>query len=131
MSHSQAPPANILELMRQLLTSMDITDYEPAVPHMLVELFYRHVTDVLKESQELCNARKSKEIDEEDLKRAINYVLKRSMRHSSSPDELQRVARTINDQPLPPVPDVPEMVLPCEETSLMEANFQLAQAPRT
>ena len=41
-------PLNILEQMKQLLASMDINDYEPAVPHMLVELFYRHVTEVLK-----------------------------------------------------------------------------------
>lgn len=128
---SQAQPANILELMRQLLRSMDITDYEPAVPHMLVELFYRHVTDVLKDAQKSCDARKSKEIGEEDLRHAINCVLPQSMRHSTNQEQLQQVAKKINDQQLPPIPDVPETILPCEETSLMEANFQLAQPSRT
>jgi hypothetical protein len=123
-------PANILDLMRQLLSSMDITDYEPAVPHMLVELFYRHVTDVLKEAQRSCEFRKSKEISEDDLRFATNAVVQQSLLHTPSLDVMQHLAKKINAQPLPPVPDVPEVVLPCEETSLLEPCFQFASAPR-
>lgn len=119
-------PANILELMRQLLVSMDITDYEPAVPHMLVELFYRHVSDVLEESRRTCELRKSKEIGEEDL----NVAIKHSMRRPATPEHLQMIAKKINSQPLPPIPDIPEIVLPSEENSLMQPNFQLSQGSR-
>lgn len=120
-------PANILELMRQLLASMEITNYEPAVPHMLVELFYRHVTEVLKEAQKSCEHRKGgSEICEEDLKAATNLVLRQSMKHTPSLERMQHGAKLINAHELPPIPDKPEIVFPAEETSLMEPNFQFA-----
>lgn len=118
-----AQPANILELMRELLGSMDITDYEPAVPHMLVELFYRHVTDVLQGAQGLCAHRNSKEIGEDDLAHAIKVVTKQSMLHPPSLETVRASARKVNERVLPPIPDVPEVVLPSSETSLMEPNF--------
>lgn len=121
-----AQPANILELMKQLLASMDITDYEPAVPHMLVELFYRHVTNVLKEAQSSSNYRKSKEIGEEDLRYAINTVLSQSLLQSTQLEYMQGIAKRINSQNLPPVPDVPEVVLPSESNSLLEPNFHVS-----
>jgi hypothetical protein len=121
-----AQPANILELMRHLLSSMDITDYEPAVPHMLVELFYRHVTDVLKEAQRSCEFRKKKDIDEEDLRFATVAVVHPSLLHTPPVETMQHLAKRINSQPLPPIPDVPEVVLPSEETSLLAPNFQIA-----
>jgi hypothetical protein len=124
-----AASANILDLMRQLLSSMDITDYEPAVPHMLVELFYRHVTDVLKEAQRSCEYRKSKEISEEDLKFATQEVLHQSLLHVPSQEAMQNIARKVNAQPLPPIPDVPEVILPSDEVSLLEANFQVGGRP--
>ena len=119
-------PANILELMKQLLSSMDINDYEPAVPHMLVELFYRHVSDVLKEAQRSCEFRKSKEIGEDDLKLASGVVLQQSNLHSQTLESMQNIAKKINQQPLPSIPDVPEVILPNDETSLLEPNFQIA-----
>jgi hypothetical protein len=125
-----AQPANILELMRQLLSSMDITDYEPAVPHMLVELFYRHVTDVLKEAQRSCEYRKKKDIDEEDLRFATQTVVQQSLLHPPALEAMQSFAKRVNSQALPPVPDVPEVVLPSEEVSLLEPNFQIASGHR-
>jgi hypothetical protein len=123
-------PANILELMRYFLSSMDITDYEPAVPDMLVELFFRYVTDVLKEAQRSCEFRKKKEIDDEDLRFATATVVKQSLLHAPPLDTMQMLARRINAQPLPPIPDVPEVVLPSEETSLLSSNFQVAGGVR-
>jgi hypothetical protein len=126
-----AQSANILDLMRQLLSSMDITDYEPAVPHMLVELFYRHVTDVLKEAQRSCEYRKSKEISEEDLKFAIQEILHQSLLHLPSLESMQSLARKINSQPLPPIPDIPEVIFPSEEVSLLEPNYQMGIGSRS
>ena len=123
-------PANILELMKQLLASMEITNYEPAVPHMLVELFYRHVTEVLKEAQKSCEHRKALEIGEDDLKAATSLVLKQSMKHTSTLERMQAMAKQINQQPLPAIPDCPELVFPAEENSLMEPNFQYGAPQR-
>jgi hypothetical protein len=129
--HYMTQPANILELVRQLLTSMEITDYEAAVPHMLVELFYRHVTDVLKEAQRSCEFRKKKEIDEEDLRFATTAMVRQSLVQAPPPEAMQQLAKRINSQPLPPVRDVPEVVLPSEETSLLEPNFQISTWARS
>ena len=120
-------PANILEFMKQLLQSMEITDYEPAVPHMLVELFYRHVTDVLKEAQRSCEARRDKEINEDDLRLATQVVLQQSLLQTIPLESMQRIARKINEQPLPDIPDIPEVVLPNDETSLLQPNFQISR----
>ena len=86
-------PANILELMKQLLAHMGITDYEPAVPHMLVELFYRHVTDVLQEARSASQRKgKGSDIDEDDLKFAIQMVLDKSRQSSPSIQMMQKSA---------------------------------------
>lgn len=127
-------PLNILEQMKQLLASMDINDYEPAVPHMLVELFYRHVTEVLREAQRSCDYKKSKEtslIGEDDLRFAINIVLQQSSLHTQPLEQMQNIAKKINEQPLPSIPDIPEVILPNEETSLLEPNFQIGSQNRT
>ena len=120
--------ANILEFMKQLLQSMDITDYEPAVPHMLVELFYRHVSDVLKEAQRSCEARKDKEINEDDLRFATQMVLHQSLIQTIPLEAMQEIAKRVNDQPMPNIPDVPEVVLPNDETSLLQPNFHIASS---
>jgi transcription initiation factor TFIID subunit 9B len=123
-------PANIVDVMRQLLSSMDINDYEPAVPHMLVELFYRHVTTVLKEAQRACDFRKSKDISDDDLRFATGTVIQPSLLHPPRPDAMQALASRVNAQPLPRTPSVPELVLPGEETSLLEPNFYFANPQR-
>ena len=127
-------PLNILEQMKQLLASMDINDYEPAVPHMLVELFYRHVTEVLREAQRSCDYKKSKEtslIGEDDLRFAINIVLQQSSLHTQPLEQMQNIAKKINEQPLPSIPDIPEFILPNEETSLLEPNDQIGSQNTT
>lgn len=124
-------PANILELMKSLLTSMDITDYEPAVPHMLVELFYRHVSDVLKKAKELAISRnRPTEIDEEDIKLAIMMIVEQSIKQQTHLDAMQRIADNVNKNKMPPIPDVPEIILPPEETTLLEPNWQVGPQNR-
>jgi len=120
--------SNIYEYMKQLLAQMDITEYEPAVPHMLVELFYRHVSEILTEAKE-CSIHKAKsgEIEEEDLKFATSIVIRQNMAQNSSIQSLSKIAAKINSIPLPPIPDIPELVLPPEEISLLEANYQIGQ----
>ena len=128
LKSQMSQPANILEFMKQLLQSMDITDYEPAVPHMLVELFYRHVSDVLKEAQRSCEARKDKEINEDDLRFATQMVLHQSLIQTIPLEAMQEIAKRVNDQPMPNIPDVPEVVLPNDETSLLQPNFHIASS---
>ena len=119
-------PANILDLMKQLLTHMGITDYEPAVPHMLVELFYRHVTDVLQAARGSSQRKgKGSDIDEEDLKFAIQMVVGQANLSSPNIAMMQKNAEKINSQKMPPIPDVPEVVLPPEEISLLSENYQV------
>ena len=126
---SQQPANNILELMKQLLASMEITDYEPAVPYMLVELFYRHVSDVLKAARVSSQRRgNGSNIDEEDLKLGIKFVVSQSRLQQPSISTMQKNADKINAQKMPPIPDVPEVVLPPEETSLLSTNFQVGES---
>jgi hypothetical protein len=97
---------------------------------MLMEFFYRHVTDVLKEAQRSCEFRTKKDIDEEDLRFATASVVQQCLLHPPALESLQQFAKRINAQPLPTVPDVPEIVLPSEETTLLEPNFQIGSIPQ-
>ena len=119
-------PTNILELMKQLLAHMGITDYEPAVPHMLVELFYRHVTDVLKVARSSSQRKgKGSEVDEDDLKFAIQLMLDQSRQSNPNISMMQKNAEKINSQKMPSIPDVQEVVKPPEEISLLADNYQV------
>lgn len=117
-------PDNILKLMEQLLNIMDVTEYEPAVPHMLVELFYRNVIDVLKTAQDHLSLRQSQEISEEDITYALHKLTK-SLLQTPQPKAIQELAQQINGQPLPPIPDIPEITIPGESTSLIESQTQV------
>ena len=117
--------ANILELMKNLLNSMDITEYEPAVPHMLVELFQRNVTDVLKKAQKQAGHRKDTDINEDDLRLALESVFNKSMLQMTRPEAMSKLAAKVNNQPLPPIPDLPEITLPDEYVSMVDTQSQV------
>ena len=117
--------ANILELMKNLLNSMDITEYEPAVPHMIVELFQRNVTDVLKKAQKQAGHRKDTDINEDDLRLALESVFNKSMLQMTRPEAMSKLAAKVNNQPLPPIPDLPEITLPDEYVSMVDTQSQV------
>lgn len=59
------------KIVKELLKSMNIDDYEPQVIHQLLELWYRYVADVLTDAQMYSEHAEKSVIDSDDIKLAI------------------------------------------------------------
>jgi histone H3/H4 len=124
ISPAMAAPqiTNILEIMRNRIVAMGITDFEAAVPNMLVELFYRQCTDLLTEADRVAQSAKRPQITESDIRNVNSILVLRS------PSRFQvdvRQLPVLNAAPIPQ-PEFAEWVMPDKET-LLKPNFQLGQ----
>lgn len=122
---TQQPPQNVLELMKQYLATMDITEYDKAVPHMLVELFYRHVTEVLEKAKKTAAKRSKTQIEEDDLRIGIKLVSENTTSFPFSTESFRSSSDSVNRNVMPSIPDVPEIILHNERSSLLEANYHV------
>lgn len=59
------------KIVKTLLKSMGVDDYEPRVIHQFLELWYRYVVDVLTDSQVYSEHAGKATIDSDDVKLAI------------------------------------------------------------
>lgn len=59
------------KIVKKLLNSMNVDDYEPRVVHQLLEFWYRYVVDVLTDSQVYSEHAGKSTIDSDDVKLAI------------------------------------------------------------
>lgn len=59
------------KIVKELLRSMNIDDYEPQVVHQLLELWYRYAADVLTDAQMYSEHAEKSVIDSDDVKLAI------------------------------------------------------------
>lgn len=59
------------KIVKELLRSMSIDDYEPQVVHQFLELWYQYVADVLTDAQMYSEHAEKSVIDSDDIKLAI------------------------------------------------------------
>lgn len=59
------------KIVKELLRSMSVDDYEPRVVHQFLELWYRYVVDVLTDAHVYSEHAGKSIIDSEDVKLAI------------------------------------------------------------
>lgn len=59
------------KIVKSLLKSMGVEDYEPRVIHQFLELWYRYVVDVLTDAQVYSEHAGKQTIDSDDVKLAI------------------------------------------------------------
>lgn len=59
------------KIVKILLKSMGVDDYEPGVIHQFLELWYRYVVDILTDSQVYAEHAGKSAIDSDDVKLAI------------------------------------------------------------
>ena len=59
------------KIVKTLLKSMGVVDYEPRVIHQFLELWYRYVVDILTDSQVYAEHAGKSAIDSDDVKLAI------------------------------------------------------------
>ncbi|EXB23811.1 Transcription initiation factor TFIID subunit 9 [Morus notabilis] len=114
------------KIVKSLLKSMGVEDYEPRVIHQFLEVWYRYVVDVLTDAQVYSEHASKPAIDCDDLKLAIQSKVNFSFSQPPPREVLLELARNRNKIPLPKSISGPGMPLPSEQDTLISPNYQLA-----
>ncbi|KAG5229033.1 transcription initiation factor TFIID [Salix suchowensis] len=105
------------KIVKSLLKSMGVEDYEPRVVHQFLELWYRYVVDVLTDAQVYSEHANKTAIDCDDVKLAIQSKVNFSFSQPPPREE---------QNPLPKSIAGPGIPLPPEQDTLISPNYQLA-----
>uniref|UniRef100_A0A5B7BNX9 Putative transcription initiation factor TFIID subunit 9 n=1 Tax=Davidia involucrata TaxID=16924 RepID=A0A5B7BNX9_DAVIN len=114
------------KIVKTLLKSMGVEDYEPRVVHQFLELWYRYVVDVLTDAQVYSEHAGKAAIDCDDVKLAIQSKVNFSFSQPPPREVLLELARSRNKIPLPKSIAGPGIPLPPEQDTLISPNYQLA-----
>lgn len=114
------------KIVKSLLKSMGVKEYEPRVIHQLLELWYRYVVDVLTDAQVYSEHAGKPSIDCDDVKLAIQTKVNFSFSQPPPREVLLELARNRNKIPLPKSIAGLGIPLPPEEDTLISPNYQLA-----
>ncbi|KAL5579564.1 hypothetical protein UlMin_012006 [Ulmus minor] len=114
------------KIVKSLLKSMGVEDYEPRVIHQFMELWYRYVVDVLTDAQVYSEHAGKTAIDCDDVKLAIQSKVNFSFSQPPPREVLLELARSRNKIPLPRSLTGPGIPLPPEQDTLISPNYQLA-----
>lgn len=113
-------------IVKTLLKSMGVDDYEPRVVHQFLELWYRYVVEVLTDAQVYSEHAGKAAIDCDDVKLAIQSKVNFSFSQPPPREVLLELARNRNKIPLPKSIAGPGIPLPPEQDTLISPNYQLA-----
>ncbi|RAL54827.1 unnamed protein product [Cuscuta campestris] len=114
------------KVVKTLLKSMGVDEYEPRVVHQFLELMYRHAVDVLTDAQVYSEHAGKAVIDSDDLKLAIQSKVSFSFSPPPPREVLLELARSRNKIPLPKSISGHGIPLPPEQDTLISPNYQLA-----
>ncbi|KAK9838135.1 hypothetical protein WJX81_003283 [Elliptochloris bilobata] len=130
-------PANLEDLpndalmIKDLLATMGVTEYEPRVVLQLLDFLYRYVSETLQDA-DAYSERASKarsEITPEDVLLAIQSREAFSFVQPPSQDVLLALAEARNRQKLPELGRRYGLRLPPDEDCLLAPNYQLQRGP--
>uniref|UniRef100_A0A2P2JF94 Transcription initiation factor TFIID subunit 9 n=1 Tax=Rhizophora mucronata TaxID=61149 RepID=A0A2P2JF94_RHIMU len=113
------------KLVKSLLRSMGVEDYEPRVIHQFLELWYRYVADVLTDAQVYSEHAGKAAIDCDDVRLAVQSKVNFSFSQPPPREVLLELARNRNKIPLPKTTPGPSIPLPPEQDTLISPNYQL------
>lgn len=119
------------KLVKTILTSMGVQDYEPRVVHQFLDFWYRYVVEVLGDAQVYSAHAGKSVIDCEDVKLAIQSRVNFSFSQPPPRETLLELARIRNSIPLPKAISGPGIALPPEQDTLIALNYQLAVPTRS
>ncbi|XP_003390025.1 PREDICTED: transcription initiation factor TFIID subunit 9B-like [Amphimedon queenslandica] len=112
-------------VMEGILKEMGVTEYEPNVVHQMMELSYRYIVNVLEDAKLYSEYANKTEIDESDVRLAIQNRLDHSFTAPPPREFLIEVARQKNATPLPLIPEKFGPRLPPERYCLTAQNYKL------
>ncbi|CAA0822440.1 Transcription initiation factor TFIID subunit 9 [Striga hermonthica] len=114
------------KIVKELLKSMGVDDYEPRVINQFLELWYRYVVDVLTDAQVYSEHAGKSTVDSDDVKLSIQSKVNFSFSQPPPREVLLELARSRNKIPLPKSITGHGIPLPPEEDTLISPNYQLA-----
>ncbi|KAK7388038.1 hypothetical protein VNO78_22839 [Psophocarpus tetragonolobus] len=114
------------KIVKSLLKSMGVEDYEPRVIHKFLELWYRYVVDVLTDAQVYSEHAGKPSIDCDDVKLAIQSKVNFSFSQPPPREVLLELAQNRNKIPLPKTIAGPGIPLPPDQDTLISPNYQFA-----
>uniref|UniRef100_A0A0C9RPS7 TSA: Wollemia nobilis Ref_Wollemi_Transcript_4681_1074 transcribed RNA sequence n=1 Tax=Wollemia nobilis TaxID=56998 RepID=A0A0C9RPS7_9CONI len=117
------------KIIKQILKSMGVQQYEPRVVNQFLELWNRYVVEVLTDAQTYSEHAGKAVIDCDDLKLAIQSKVNFSFQQPPPREVLLELARNRNRLPLPKSISGPGIALPPEQDTLISPNYQL-EIPR-
>ncbi|GER45044.1 transcription initiation factor TFIID subunit 9 [Striga asiatica] len=114
------------KIVKELLKSMSVDDYEPRVINQFLELWYRYVVDVLTDAQVYSEHAGKSTTDCDDVKLSIQSKVNQSFSQPPPREVLLELARSRNKVPLPKLLAGHGITLPPEQDTLISPNYQLA-----
>lgn len=114
------------KIVKSLLKSMGVEEYEPRVIHQFLELWYRYVVEVLTDAQVYSEHAGKSAIDCDDIQLAIQSKVNFSFSQPPPREILLELARNRNKIPLPKSIAGPGIPLPPEQDTLISPNYQFA-----
>ncbi|PNY12035.1 transcription initiation factor TFIID subunit 9-like protein [Trifolium pratense] len=116
------------KIIKSLLKSMGVEEYDPRVIHKFLELGYRYVVDVLTDAQVYSEHASKSTIDIDDVKLAIQSQVNFSFSQPPPREVLLELAQNRNKIPLPKSIAGPGFPLPPDQDTLISPNYQFAFA---
>eukprot|EP00123_Amoebidium_parasiticum_P013595 comp22050_c0_seq1/m.32050 comp22050_c0_seq1/g.32050 ORF comp22050_c0_seq1/g.32050 comp22050_c0_seq1/m.32050 type:complete len:238 (-) comp22050_c0_seq1:216-929(-) len=125
-SVSLGPMPMQAKVVRSILSSMGVDDYEPRVVNMLLEFAHRYVGDVLEDALVYSDHANKARLDVDDVRLAIQSRVDYSFTGPPPREFMMELAEKRNNVPLPPLKDAFGVHLPPERYWLSTVNYQVA-----
>ncbi|SPO31948.1 related to TAF9 - TFIID and SAGA subunit [Ustilago trichophora] len=129
----RGPVPRDARLIALILSSMGVSDVEPAVLLQLLEFAHRYTYDVLSDAlvySDHANQRQAgSNLSLDDVNLAIQTRVNHSFTRALEKDMLLGLASTVNALPLPPISDRHGVRLPPPQHCLTNVNFGIVPNP--
>eukprot|EP00124_Ichthyophonus_hoferi_P003428 Ihof_evm4s296 gene=Ihof_evmTU4s296 len=125
-SASLGPMPSQALVIRSILSSMGVDDYEPRVVNQLLEFAHRYVADVLEDAVVYSDHAGKQRIDVDDVRLAIQSRVDYSFTGPPPREFMMELAEKRNAVPLPPLKDAFGVHLPPERYWLSTVNYHVA-----
>jgi transcription initiation factor TFIID subunit 9B len=131
MADKEEPEPRDAKLVKAILRSMGVQQFEPRVVNQFLEFWYRYVVDVLGDAQVYAEHAGKAALDCDDVKLAIQSRVNFTFWQPPPRETLLELAKIRNSIPLPKVIGGPGPALPPDEDILMNPNYQLEVPTRS
>ncbi|CAM6083479.1 unnamed protein product [Calypogeia fissa] len=125
MADKDDPEPKDAKLVKAILRSMGVQQYEPRVVNQFLEFWYRYAVEVLGDAQVYSEHAGKAALDCDDVKLAIQSRVNFTFWQPPPRETLLELAKIRNSVPLPKVIGGPGLALPPEEDILIAPNYQL------